>query len=37
MLILLWYLPFTMFYDVCDLALAELEIQQAYLLMSMSA
>jgi hypothetical protein len=35
--ILLWYLPFSMFYGACDLMFAELEMQNALLLMSLSA
>jgi hypothetical protein len=35
--IFLWYLPFTMFCDACDLVLAEFEMQQALLLLSLSA
>jgi hypothetical protein len=35
--ILFWYLPFTMFSGVCDLVFAELEMQSALLLTSLSA
>jgi hypothetical protein len=35
--ILFWYLPFAMFSGVCDLMFAELEMQNALLLTSLSA